>query len=177
MRWLARAVGWLVRRATGVKRKEGAQRREAEESPTADETRDKILKGIGAGRAFRQRNIHVVGGTVSQDNVAWDEEHMEFMENKVQNVVNYRLLRTCSCGSLFGYGSATLLGLCQVKGCGRTVCSQQGCGGRCERCGALCCRRHTVRYTVKADEKVKEHIFCFDCRWKARWKWFFGVLR
>jgi hypothetical protein len=165
MRWLLRAIRRLVRWAAGAGRQTAPPLRQQEDVYQSAGRTEGLRTETGEEGAFRRRVTHVIGPYVSQDGVGWDEEFVQYVdENATENELLLREIRRCSCGAILAYGKTNLLGTCQI--CGAVVCTNEGCSARCEYCGSLTCRRHSVRFG--------KHEFCTRHRALAWWRLFWG---
>ena len=118
----------------------------------------------GAGlRGGRTVERHRFGPPASSNGLGWDTERLVYLDGSTQTVVEETVVRRCDCGVFLSYGNLAK-GLCAV--CGRVVCSE--CHATCERCGALCCGTHAVRYG--------NHTLCSRHRWVLYWLLFWGLI-
>lgn len=115
----------------------------------------------------RVRTVYVIGSEASMDGVSHDTEVIDYWSDEhVQTKVNYHEIRRCDCGALMA-GDNLALGTCSV--CLSVICHAEGCSARCERCGDLVCKRHSIR--------LKEHTFCSHHRMSGYWLAFWGLLK
>jgi len=88
--------------------------------------------------------MRVVEGKVSQDNAAFIQEQLSFIEpDMTARQVDFVSSRTCSFGHLQDQ-QVRLVGVCEV--CGAFTCSAPGCSFTCGRCGKAVCRGHARVY-------------------------------
>ena len=162
MRWLLRllfsSLGWTADE-NGAGRSMDGQLDEFNGAAETDRG-PAPRQGLGGGRTVER---HRFGPPASADGLGWDTERLVYLDGSTQTVVEETVVRRCDCGVFLSYGNRAK-GLCAV--CGRVVCSD--CHATCERCGALCCGTHAVRYG--------KHILCSRHRWVLYWLLFWGTL-
>ena len=91
------------------------------------------------GPRTRKTVTRVVEGKVSQDNAAFVQEQLSFIEQDMTvRSVDFISSRTCDAGHMLDQHTR-LVAVCEV--CGAHTCSTAGCGYTCARCGRAICRR------------------------------------
>jgi hypothetical protein len=150
MGWLFYRITEMLRRVAGLVTARNVSRRRQEDLYASSRDREDDAAAVRQRGGTRTRNVQVIGPPASSDGVGFDQEEVVYMSgDMVHTRVKYDGFRRCDCGAVLGFGNS-VLGTCAV--CGRVTCKQQGCSARCERCGALVCRRHA--FTLGA------HTFC-----------------
>jgi len=161
MRWLLENLMTLMRART-------REKNQREDLYASGGNRQTIMRSLAEDGDSRKRVVHAIGPRASTDGLGWESEYFTYVDdNSVQMVVDYRLTRRCDCGALIGYNDVSLLGICGV--CSGTVCTNEGCSSRCERCGTIVCARHAV--------KISKHTFCQWHGLYGRWLQFWGCLQ
>ena len=165
MDWLLRSLGALGRWVVGRVGARRAGRLRAERLYDGAAEREEFLAHARQHGGTYERTIHVVAPRASMDGVAFEEEEIGYDEGDVETKVVVHAWRRCDCGAAIGK-TGHLLGTCTI--CGRVVCTAPGCAARCERCGAVTCRRHSVTHSGRT--------FCTRHRWLAWWLAYWGAL-
>ena len=167
MRWLLNIIVELFHRAAVIIRRRRLSQRRQEDLYESGGDREETLSTLRNAEGFRRRTVHVIGPRVSSDAIGYEDEQVQYVDDdNVQTEINYKVSRRCECGALVTHDN-WMLGACNI--CGRALCGAKGCGERCEKCGDLVCRRHTVRFG--------KHTFCSRHRWYGWWLMFWGCLQ
>lgn len=130
----------------------------------AENTRDQLLELLKrCSPRTRKTVMRVVEGKVSQDNAAFIQEQLSFMEpDMTVRSVDFISSRCCDFGHLQDQ-HVRLVAVCEI--CGAHTCSTSGCSFTCARCGRALCRRHAV--SVYGDNEA----YCSTCRPVALLRW------
>ena len=106
--------------------------------------------------------MRVIEGKVSQDNAAFVQEQLNFVEPDLTvRSVDFVSSRTCDFGHLLDQ-QTRLVAVCER--CGLHTCSAPGCGFTCTRCGIALCRRHASVY-------AEGEAYCTTCHLLALVRW------
>jgi hypothetical protein len=110
-----------------------------------EKTREELLDLLSKCNPRTRRTVmRVVEGKVSQDNAAFIQEQLSFVEPDLTvRTVDFISSRTCDFGHLQDQ-QTRLVAVCQA--CGLHTCSTPGCGFTCVRCGVALCRQHARVY-------------------------------
>jgi len=167
MKWLVERIAGLLRACTDALLSRRTSRWHQEEIYESRGNKEEFFESLRAEGGGRTHTLQAIGPAASSDGIGWEEEDISYTdEDMVQTNVKYRLSRRCDCGSILSHDNM-VLGTCSV--CSRVLCRQEGCGARCERCGALVCRRHS--------QSFGEHMFCSGHRYHGLWLLFWGALK
>ena len=106
-------------------------------------SREDLLKLLAkCNPRTRKTVIRVVEGRVSQDDAAFIQEQVSFIEpDMTVRTVDFISSRLCDAGHAIDQ-QTRLIGQCQHNHCSVYVCSHPGGGFTCGRCGMVLCRRH-----------------------------------
>ena len=129
----------------------------------SEKTREEILDLLRrCNPRTRKTVLRVIEGKVSQDNAAFIQEQLSFIEpDMTVRTVDFVSSRLCDAGHALDQQNR-LLGICQHNNCSANVCSHPGCGYTC-RCGRLFCHRHVRVYGDEA--------YCSRCYPAALLRW------
>lgn len=167
MRWLGRFFVRIIEKATRPLRRRRWTRQWQEDLYSGGTDRDEELARVRELGGKRVRTVYVIGSEASSDGVSHDTEEVDYWsEEHVQTKVNYHEMRRCDCGALIA-GDNLALGTCSI--CLRVICHAEGCSARCEYCGSLVCKRHSI--------ELNEHTFCSHHRMNGYWLAFWGLLK
>ena len=121
-------------------------------------TREELLALLARSNPRTRRTVmRVVEGKVDQDNAAFIQEQLSFVDRGLTvRSVDFISSRTCSFGHLQDQ-QTRLVAVCEV--CHSYMCSTPGCSFTCARCGRAICRRHV--HVCGEDE-----AYCSGC-----WPW------
>ncbi len=168
MNWFVNAIAGFVRSFANLLRRRDRQRQRLENLYDSGGDRQAITRPLVENSDGRKRAIYAIGPRASSDGIGGESEYFTYLDEKgTQTEIDYRITRRCDCGALIGYRDVSLLGTCGI--CARTVCNQEGCAARCERCSMLVCGTHTVR--------LGNRTFCSRHRWYGLWMMFWGLLK
>lgn len=120
------------------------------------------------GGGARQSVVRVLGDTLDRHGPAFRKEHLEFEDAHGPRVVDVVETNLCSFGHTID-DKVRVAGTCQMPGCNAVLCSTAGCLFVCSRCGAVCCRRHSI---VSGD---KAYCSSPSCRWLYYWRLFWRL--
>jgi hypothetical protein len=110
----------------------------------------------------RKTTIRAIEGKVSQDNAAFVQEQLSFVEpDMTVRSVDFISSRTCSFGHLQDQHTH-LVAVCEV--CGSHTCSTAGCSYTCARCSRALCRRHASVY-------ANDEAYCSRCHPLVLLRW------
>lgn len=166
MNRLIRVIVGLINRGLVLTRRTRLIHNRQEELYDSTANKDELLEPFREGHGHRGREVYLIGPRVSSDGIGRDEEVVEYMDRqRVQTEIKQHVLRRCDCGAVIMQGS-WILGTCTV--CARVLCQQEGCAARCEYCGALTCKRHSVKFG--------ERSFCSRHQWYGLWLRWWGML-
>jgi len=138
-----------------------------------EKTRDELLELLAkCNPRTRKTVMRVVEGKASQDNAAFIQEQLSFIEQDANGMtvrsVDFISSRTCDFGHLQDQHTR-LVAVCEI--CGTHTCSTAGCNYTCARCGRALCRRHA---SVYGDGEA----YCPKCHPLALLRWLvFGKRR
>jgi len=139
------------------------RRRRQEDLYSSNDELDGMLSELRTSGGYRKQELHEIGPVATTDGTTWQDEHIHYDDivNGIENEIDIKRSRRCSCGEVLGYKN-NVLGTCMV--CGSILCSTDGCAHRCEYCGNIVCTRHAKKYG--------EHTFCTRHRFIAWWRLF-----
>ncbi len=111
----------------------------------AEETLDELLDRFAKCNPKTRKTVRrSIGGKVSEDNAAFVQEQLSFVEpDMTVRSVDVIATKTCDAGHLLDQHTR-LVGLCEI--CGSHTCSTAGCSYTCARCGRALCRNHASVY-------------------------------
>ena len=132
----------------------------------AEETRDELLELLAkCNPRTRKTVMRVLEGKASQDNAAFIQEQMSFIEQDASGMtvrsVDFVSSRTCDFGHLQDQHTR-LTATCEI--CGAHTCSTAGCSYTCARCSRALCRRHASVYS-------SDEAYCSKCHPLALLRW------
>lgn len=106
-----------------------------------EKTREEFLKLLERSNPRTRKTVmRVIEGKVSQDDAAFIQEQLSFVEPDLTvRSVDFVSSRTCDFGHLQDQ-QTRLVAVCGQ--CGAYTCSAPGCSLACARCGVALCRRH-----------------------------------
>jgi DNA-directed RNA polymerase subunit RPC12/RpoP len=122
-------------------------------------SREDLLKLLAkCNPRTRKTVIRVLEGKVSQDDAAFIQEQLSFIEPDLTvRQVDFVSSRLCDAGHALD-PQTRLIGQCQYPGCQIYICSTAGCGYTCSRCGKLVCRIHARQHGAN-------EVTCLRCSW------------
>lgn len=168
MNWLIHTIAQLFRMVVSLMRRTRLSREWQEDLYESGGDREAVMRHLGEDADSRKRVVHAIGPRASSDGIGGESELFTYVDEEgTQTVIDYRTARRCDCGTLIGYKDVSLFGTCQI--CARTVCNQEGCASRCEKCGSIVCGRHKV--------ELGGHVFCPHHRLYGLWLGFWGLLK
>jgi len=128
-------------------------------------SREDLLKLLAkCNPRTRKTVIRVVEGRMSQDDAAFVQEQVSFIEpDMTVRTVDFVSSRLCDAGHAIDQ-QTRLIGQCQHNNCSAYVCSQPGCGYTCGRCGMVLCRQHARVY-------MEGEAYCTKCHPMVLLRW------
>jgi hypothetical protein len=132
-----------------------------------EKTREDFLGSLSKSNPRTRKTVmRVVEGKASQDNAAFIQEQLNFIEQDATGMtvrsVDFISSRTCDFGHLQDQ-HVHLTAVCEI--CRAHTCSTAGCSYTCARCGRALCRRH-VSFIYSSDE-----AYCSRCHPLVLLRW------